>query len=229
MNEQQLIAQRQKQLDQIYKPQEQFIKQQQAALPGQFAGQRSALEQAKVNEFRDIGNRAQSKGMFFSGFRPSEEARYLGERFLPGMQDITARQEQARMGLLERLIGLRGQRAEGMMTFQDRLRQERMAREAEERAAQRQMQMARMRTATASAGAAQKASSKDLKNTLSAFAQSRGELSKLLTQNASRDGFVSPASYAAARNAATRAGWSSDLFNRNFARFINPTHQRDYM
>jgi hypothetical protein len=140
MNEQQLIEQRQRQLAEVYDPQEQFIQQQKAALPGMFEGQRSSLEQAKVNAFRDIGNTAQRRGMFFSGFQPAEQARYLGERFLPGMQDITARQEQARLGLLEQLIGLRGQRAGEMTKFQEQLRQEALQRQMQEEAIQRQQQ-----------------------------------------------------------------------------------------
>jgi hypothetical protein len=143
MNEQQLIEQRQRQLAEVYDPQEQFIQQQKAALPGMFEGQRSSLEQAKVNAFRDIGNTAQRRGMFFSGFQPAEQARYIGERFLPGMQDITARQEQARLGLLEQLIGLRGQRAGEMTKFQEQLRQEALQRQRDQEAFQRQQALQR--------------------------------------------------------------------------------------
>jgi hypothetical protein len=137
----QLIQQRQQQIESIYKPQEQFIQQQKAALPGQFDGQRSALEQAKVNAFRDVGLQAQRRGMFFSGFQPAEQARYLGEKFLPGMQDIAARQEQSRLGLLEKLIGLRTQKAGEMNTFRERLRQEALQRQQQEEAFKRQIQM----------------------------------------------------------------------------------------
>jgi hypothetical protein len=152
MDEAALIAQRNKQLAEVYDPQEQFIMQQKAALPGQFEGQRSALEQAKVNAFRDINLGAQRQGMFFSGFRPSEQARYLGERFLPGMQDITARQEQARLGLLEQLIGLRGQRAGESTKFQEQLRQENLARQNTEQDRAFQMQMQNRQIAASRGG-----------------------------------------------------------------------------
>jgi hypothetical protein len=160
MNEKKLIQQRQQQLAKVYDPQEQFIQQQMKALPGQFAGQKSSLEQAKVNAFRDITNTAQSRGMFFSGFQPAEQARYLGEKFLPGMQDIAARQEQGRLGLLEQLIGLRGQRTQGMTDFQERLRQEAMERQQklEDRRFQA-TQAEKDRRFTASQNAASRASS----------------------------------------------------------------------
>jgi hypothetical protein len=138
---QELIQQRQREIESIYKPQEQFIQQQKAALPGQFDGQRSALEQAKVNAFRDVGLQAQRRGMFFSGFQPAEQARYLGEKFLPGMQDIAARQEQSRLGLLEKLIGLRTQKAGEMNTFREQLRREALERQQQEEAFRRQLEM----------------------------------------------------------------------------------------
>jgi hypothetical protein len=162
MNEQQLIEQRQQQLAQVYDPQEQFILQQKAALPGMFEGQRSSLQQAQVNAFRDIGTQAQRQGMFFSGFKPAEQARYLGEKFLPGMQDISARQETARLGLLEQLIGLRGQRAGEMTKFQEQLRQEALQRQQQEiqrqeqeRDRQLQMEMQRRQISAQRASAPQ--------------------------------------------------------------------------
>jgi hypothetical protein len=243
---QQLIQQRQQQIESIYKPQEQFIQQQKAALPGQFDGQRSALEQAKVNAFRDVGLQAQRRGMFFSGFQPAEQARYLGEKFLPGMQDIAARQEQSRLGLLEKLIGLRTQKAGEMNTFREQLRREALERQQQEEAFRRQLEMQnrqfdqqRSLTSMRSSGGGGSSrgggggsgagSAANLKMSLDAFAKSRGALSQQLSAKTGRDGKVSPAVFKAARQAAVRAGWSNDLFNRNFNRYINTTHAQDYM
>jgi hypothetical protein len=158
MNEQQLIQQRQQQLAQVYDPQEQFIEQQKAALPGQFKGQKSALEQAKVNAFRDISQTANRRGMFFSGFQPAEQARYLGERYLPGLQDIDARQETARLGLLEQLIGVRSKRAGEMTNFQEQLRQEALERQAQQEAFVRQQQLQREQIAASRANSQRSAS-----------------------------------------------------------------------
>lgn len=160
MDQQALIRQREQELGRIYNPQVQLLEQQIQALPGQFEGQRSSLEQAKVNAFRDIGTQAQRQGMFFSGFRPAEQARYLGERYLPGLQDIGARQEEARLGLLGQITGLRGQQAESRINFLEQLRQEEAARQEQlrrERVAAQEAE--RERQFTAQQARAQRAAS----------------------------------------------------------------------
>ena len=163
MEQQALIRQREEELNRIYNPQVQLLEQQIQALPGQFQGQRSSLEQARINAFRDIGSQAQRRGMFFSGFQPAEQARFLGERYLPGLQDITARQEQARLGLLGQITGLRGQQAETRAQFleqlrqeqvarQEQLRREQVAREAEERERAFAAEQARLQRAASTSG-----------------------------------------------------------------------------
>jgi len=129
MDQNALIQQRDQELANIYNPQVQLLEQQMQALPGQFAGQRSSLEQAKINAFRDIGNQAQRQGMFFSGFKPAEQGRYLGEKFLPGLQELQVSEEQSKMGLMGQITGLRGQQAEARMTFLEKLRQEQAERQ----------------------------------------------------------------------------------------------------
>lgn len=229
MNEQQLLQQRQQQLAEIYDPQEQFIQQQKAALPQQFNSQRSSLEQAKVNAFRDITNTAQRRGMFFSGFQPAEQARFLGERFLPGMQDISAREETARLGLMEQLIGLRGQRTGEMSKFQEQLRQESMDRQREQEALARQQQLVRTSAGGgAGQGSAPVRSGAPVQATLQQFGQIRGSIDQRLRSLAGKDRFVNPSDFQAAKRAAAQMGWSADLFNRNFARYINPAHAQDY-
>lgn len=231
MNEEQLIQQRQQQLAQVYDPQEQFIQQQKAALPGQFAGQRSALEQAKVNAFRDISQTANRRGMFFSGFQPAEQARYLGEQFLPGMQDVAARQETARLGLLEQLIGLRGQRAGEMTKFQEQLRQENLQRQRDQEAFQQKASFQRSAGGGGGGGGGSTRTTSQPSQTatvLNNFAKSRGAITTRLESVKGGDGYISPGDFQAARRAALQMGWSADLFNRNFSRYINPSHAQDY-
>lgn len=161
MDQNALIQQRDQELANIYNPQVQLLEQQMQALPGQFAGQRSSLEQAKINAFRDIGTQAQRQGMFFSGFKPAEQGRYLGEKFLPGLQDLQAREEQSKMGLMGQITGLKGQQAEARMTFLERLRQEQaerqeqirrenLAQQQREQDRQFEMQMQQRQAATSS-------------------------------------------------------------------------------
>ena len=221
-----LIRQRQQQLDQIYNPQIELIQQQKQALPGRFDARRSSLEQARVNAFRDIGQTANRRGMFFSGFQPDEQARYLGERFLPGMQDIESQQEQARLGLLEQLTGIRGQRAQGMMSFQDQIQQQQQRQQEQERQfqQQRQLQQEQQRfQSRASAGGSsgdggqQGVTTRDLPQIRQSFQAVAG-----------RDGYVSPTDFREMRTEFMRRGGQGTAFDMAFRNFINPRHATDY-
>ena len=97
------LAQEYANLASVYDPQRALVQQQIAALPAQYEGQKSALEQAKVNAFRDIGTAAQARGTFFSGFRPQEMARYTGEKYLPALANLSTQQQQATFNLQKAL------------------------------------------------------------------------------------------------------------------------------
>lgn len=70
-------------LGSVYDPQVQ-------AAQAQVAPQMSALDQAKVNAFRDITSSANSKGMLFSGFAPDQQAQYIGTKYLPAVANLQA-------------------------------------------------------------------------------------------------------------------------------------------
>lgn len=72
----------------VYDPQTSLINQQIAALPGQEKVQTDALNQAKVNAFKDIDNSANSKGILFSGFSPDQQASYIGTKYLPALAGV---------------------------------------------------------------------------------------------------------------------------------------------
>lgn len=109
-----------KQLDAIYNPQTQFIQSQIDLIPTYYEPQKAALEQAKVNAFRDIGNTAQSRGMFFSGFQPHEQARYLGEKYLPALAGYDMEMQRERQGLLGQIVGLNADRGQQMLGYYDK-------------------------------------------------------------------------------------------------------------
>lgn len=228
MNQEQLIRQRQQKLQQAFQPQQQLIQQQMQALPGQFEGQRSSLEQARVNAFRDISQQANRRGMFFSGFQPAEQARYLGERFLPGMQDIEARQEQARMGLMDQLNQLRLQQSTGLMDFREQLRQEQLARQQREEdfarqqeATRQQQQFQAQQARAASAQQQQQASAASMQEALSAVqAEARSK--------AGSDGYISPSNFARIIGDATAMGVPQTEVQRILAGRVNPSHWQQY-
>ena len=108
------------QVDQIYKPQEQWINNQLTALPTYYNAQKASMEQAKVNAFRDIGNTAQGRGMFFSGFQPHEQARYLGEKYLPGLMEIDNQMNREKTGLLGQMANVQVGKGEKMLGYADK-------------------------------------------------------------------------------------------------------------
>jgi hypothetical protein len=112
-------AARQTTLDTIYAPQEQWINNQITELPRYYDAQKASMEQAKVNAFRDISNTAQGRGMFFSGFQPHEQARYLGEKYLPGLMEIDNQMNRERTGLLGQLAGIKVGKGEKMLSYSD--------------------------------------------------------------------------------------------------------------
>ena len=117
-------------LGSVFDPQEQLIQQQMSQLPGQAQAQRSALEQAKVNAFRDITSQARGRGVYFSGFRPEEEARYTGATFLPALAEVEGRQLQQQTALQQALLGVRQERQkQATATLQDILNREQQERQ----------------------------------------------------------------------------------------------------
>lgn len=130
------------QIEQIYQPTEQFIKEEIARLPSIYEPEKAAIEQAKVNAFRDISKEAFKRGRFFGGFQPEEQARYLGEKYLPGLQRLELAKEESKRGLMSRLIDVGVQKGEKKLSYAETVRQEALAREKEERDWQRQLKLA---------------------------------------------------------------------------------------
>lgn len=93
----------------IYDPQRAIYNQQIAALPAQYEAQKSALEQAKINAFKDISDVSQKRGVYFSGFRPEQMATYTGTKYLPALAGLATQQQTATTALQQALAGLEGQ------------------------------------------------------------------------------------------------------------------------
>lgn len=98
-------------LGSVYDPQTTLVNQQLAALPGQEQIQTSALDQAKVNAFKDIDNSANSKGVLFSGFSPDQQASYLGTKYLPALAGIKSQTQQNQFKLQAALNGINADRS----------------------------------------------------------------------------------------------------------------------
>lgn len=90
-------------LNPAFNPQRDLINQQLALIPGQTQAAKSGLEQAKVNAFRDVDTNARGRGVYFSGFRPDAQARYIGEKFLPAVANVEAQGLQQQTALQKAL------------------------------------------------------------------------------------------------------------------------------
>ena len=120
----------------VYDPQRAAIQEQLNALPTQYEPQKAALEQAKINAFRDIGQTAQSRGVSFSGFTPSESARYVGEKYLPALAALGQQQEATRNKLQGALIDINAaQRQAATTNLQNILNREQQQRQFEQQLA----------------------------------------------------------------------------------------------
>lgn len=145
------------QLGTIYDPQVALIKQQQAQIPGQIQAQKSALEQAKINAFRDISNTASAKGMTFSGFTPNQQATYVGEKFLPAMANLETAGLESQNALTQALNKVNAERSQTALGYYENAQQAEAANAAKIQAAQIARQ-AKLESAQISASAtAQKA------------------------------------------------------------------------
>lgn len=130
------LAQEYANLASVYDPQRALIQQQISALPQQYEGQKSALEQAKINAFRNIGEAAQTRGTFFSGFRPQEMARYTGEKYLPALANLGTQQQQATFNLQKALADVElAQRQVATTNLQNVLNREQQQRQFEQQLA----------------------------------------------------------------------------------------------
>jgi predicted NAD-dependent protein-ADP-ribosyltransferase YbiA (DUF1768 family) len=98
------------QLAPIYEPQIASLKAQEASLAPQYQAQKSALEQARINAFRNISNTASARGMAFSGFTPEQEAQYTGTTYLPAMANLETQQLKSKQSLIDAINAANSER-----------------------------------------------------------------------------------------------------------------------
>lgn len=64
------------------------------------AAQEQGLQAKQVQAFKGIEQKAQNKGMYFSGFSPNEQAEYTSDTYLPALAQLQATIAATRSGLL---------------------------------------------------------------------------------------------------------------------------------
>ncbi len=123
-----------RQLAKSDKPAENLLKQQIAALPGQFEGQKAGLQAQQQEAFGNILSGAKRRGLKFSGIPLAEQAKFTSTQFLPALANLENTIAQQRAGLQGSLADItrqRGQLAQQLFqTELDRAAQERASRRA---------------------------------------------------------------------------------------------------
>lgn len=178
----------------------------------------SALDQAKVNAFRDITNAANAKGMLFSGFTPDQEATYTGTKYLPAVANLKTSIANA----VNKLNAERVTQAQDIVT---------KGQQAANDAAYKNMQLAlsQQRNSIAASkvgsGGLTPKQTLDVQNAAQMHADTV-KLSAALARHAGPDGFVDPQTYKAGLREWNAAGYTTAQYNNFFKGFVNPNNSK---
>jgi len=82
-----------------YAPQKEIINQQIQQADQSGVAQRAGLQAQQTQAFGQIEQGAQNKGMFFSGFSPDAQAKYIATTYLPALANLESSINQVKQGL----------------------------------------------------------------------------------------------------------------------------------
>lgn len=219
------------QISAAYKPQQDLIDQSITANDASGKDQTAGLDAKKTNAFGDITQTATNRGMAFSGFTPDAQAKYVGSTYLPALANLQNTIASTRNSLLGKKAGLdteantqaftvhQGQ-VSSAQAWQDA--QDAAARAEAARVATEQFtagENAKNRAATIAAAAAKPGAQPTAADIKKADSQA---ISGSLSHATGSDGYVSPASYAAAKSDWVKQGYSSQEFDNAYSNFRNP-------
>lgn len=246
-----------KELNPAFQPGIDLAKEEMALIEPQLQADIAGAEQAKINEFRNITNIANRRGMTFSGIPIGEQARYIGEKFLPAVQQLKTGAQKERIRIRDIIAGI--QRDSYLQAFgergkqQDRLfdftsaeanrefsQSERIAGQeyaTSERIASQNFQSELAAQAARASAASRSGSSSDPK--VSEWQHVAGGVSEMATMISSdpdltyknaegKTGYLSPESYTGYKSQWMQAGLRGDYFDQNFSYLANPQHKQDY-
>lgn len=144
------IQQIMQELETAYAPQRQAVQERMDQLPGFYAAQRAGAETARSNAFQDITRQANARGVVYSGAPIQEQQRYVGERYLPALAQLSGQEGEQRFGLQQAL----NQLGERQLTYAQQIRQKEMELDEERRRFDLQMQAQKEAEARAARAAA---------------------------------------------------------------------------
>ena len=88
-----------RELNSVYDPQRNAYKEQIGTLDPLLASEEQGLQAQKRDEFEQITNRANRRGLFYSGIPVQEEQRYTGGTFLPAVANLKGKYATQRFNL----------------------------------------------------------------------------------------------------------------------------------
>lgn len=200
-------------LGSVYDPQVAQVNTEIGQLPGQQQVQQSALDQAKVNAFRDITTAANNKGMLFSGFTPDQQAQYVGTKYLPAVANLQTSFQNNKNTLLEKINQInatRASQAQGIVSSANTAANDNYYKNA-----QLQLGYARLNSSNARANAGKTPTQGQV------MQQDMATTAQNLQSKAGKDGHVSQTTWNKAMGEWTAAGYSPADFTKNYMQFVN--------
>lgn len=134
-------------LDSVYTPQIDSLRQRQAAIPGQIQAEEQGLQAKQESAFGDILNGARRRGMGFSGIPLGEQAKYSATEYMPALARMRQGAREQAMSLEDAILGInerRNTQGQGIYQFEQ---------QAAEQKRQFDAQLAESRRAAAQASA----------------------------------------------------------------------------
>lgn len=219
----------QKLLQQSVAPQKQLIDADIAGLATAGAAQEAGLQAKQTTAFGQIEQAAQDKGMFFSGFSPDQQATYTADTYLPALAELQATIAASRSNLLGKKADLDTEvfnkafdAREGDIAAKRTWDAAETDRRWQEKQAQLDRDFKARESAADRAAAAAQVAAGNAASAQEALDGDRKAISSELFQVTGDDGFVSPGSYAKAKNAWVGSGYDAKTFDSYFSSYRNP-------
>lgn len=141
-------------LDGVYNPQVESIRQRQSALPGQMQAEEQGLQAKQETAFGDIlnGARRRGTGVAFGGIPMGEQARYTADNYLPALARLRQASKEQAMSLEDAILGINERKmTQGQTIFSQEQQMAEQRRQFEENLKFQREQLAAQQRAAAQA------------------------------------------------------------------------------
>ena len=127
-------------LDSVYNPQIESIRQKQSSIPGQLQSEEQGLQAKQTQAYSDIVDGARRRGLGFSGIPLGEQAKYSATEYMPALARLRQSAKEQATSLEDAILGIQERRmTQGQSIFEnERAFAEQQRQFNEQMAAQRQ-------------------------------------------------------------------------------------------